>query len=124
MQITSLTLTETVSDQVCSGLRRQHRNLTSDVGLESDQFTCRNKKPHRLKLDRVCVPFTCISETTNCLLIFWCVAVFRLSKADFQSTTFHKSPSVPASGRAELMTTVYNPISDSHSVHFSIYPGR
>lgn len=54
MQITSLTLTETVSDQVCSGLRRQRRNLTSDVRLESDQFTCRNKKPHRLKLDRVC----------------------------------------------------------------------
>lgn len=47
MQITSLTLTKTMSLLSCSGLRRRNVNKSSDVRLASDQFTSGRSKTEK-----------------------------------------------------------------------------
>ena len=55
---------------------------------------------------------------------FFLVLFLYLSKTDSKAATFHKSPRVPASCRAELITIVYNPIPGSHSGSFFYLPWK
>lgn len=89
MQITSLTLTKTMSVLSCSGLRRRNVNTSSDVRLALDQFTSGRSKTekkntqslnHR-QTEQFSSVLKCILDKAN----YWLILVVPyLSKTDFK----------------------------------------
>lgn len=118
MQIASLTLTNTMSLLGSSRLWRQNVNTTSHVRLASDQFTIlRLLQNHR----QISSPQYLNLIVIKNIATYWFLLFFIWAKLTANHQPF---TNLPVCKEAELITTVYNPITGSHSGSFFYLPWK